>query len=506
MVYASPENNFPLAPGLAAKQKGKKNNAPVSLNEWYPGVILKVKRSRAILRRALARMNKAKFKPQDPEAPSPVLILSYHQSLRRSKIDSTNPVLKDIIFSQVSKLMHDRNSYYPRGLYIDRRYPVGTSSIKELRTPGFPYDLYELKGNKEQAAHNKKMKELWNSLRNSKDFQGSFVYSGIDLWPLMADYVAFMFIKQFPEASQCIRVMEHILEKEGVKVALLHNETGFYGRALIIAARKSNVITIGLQHGNIGHKHIEYTHEGDGDALPCPVPDITAVWGRKDRNALLGAGGYSEEQVSITGNPRYDGLSSSKDKFSRSDFVKRFGIKEQKIIAVTTQPFPMPSERDDWLNAVISASAQIKDAMFVIKPHPAETTEKHEATCQKLGGNNTIILKDINIEELLAIADITITAWSTTGLESMMIGTPLIVVDLLGQEEKIPYVSSGAAVKAASKEEIVNGLRDILDNGPSQEMRENMNSYVLDHMYKNDGLATQRLVEIVENSMKSPIK
>ena len=121
----------------------------------------------------------------------------------------------------------------------------------------------------------------------------------------------------------------------------------------------------------------------------------------------------------------------------------------------------------------------------------------HEEICTEHGGSNVVVVKKIDINELMAGSDLTITSWSTTGLESLIMGTPLLTLNLTGREEKMPYVASGAAFGAESVEEMPGALKEAL--APiSPEMAEKQKSYVYDYAYEVDGKASQRVVEAIE--------
>lgn len=478
--------------------KGRRHLGDSEFDEFYPRMVALVKGTRTSMRAMIANINKGSFS-QDPKKKHTVLFLSNYLSLRRGK-EPDEDQMSDIVFEPISQVLQEKHSISPRTMYIDRRYPLGLSSVKELASPNFPADLYEKVFSVRQAGENRRLRNVWNELKRSKTFHGSLVFNGINLWPLLKDYFAFLFIKQFPKAVRCIHLMENALIKEGIRIVVIHNETSLYGRALIIASKKSDIKTIGIQHGNIGENHIDYFHTGE--ELPCPIPDITAVWGSCDHRALLESPLYNEENIVITGTPRYDVLSKANEKYSKEDLFERFKIDKDKIVAITTQPFPIVSEREYWLKAVISTSKNIDDALFIVKPHPAEKVNMHETICKDYGGDNVIVTKNIDTNELMYVADITITAWSTTGLESIILGTPLMTVNLTGQEDKMPYVKYGAAIGVNKEEDITIGIRNVLDGDLPPKLRENMDRFVHDYAYKIDGKASERVVDIIQKCIE----
>jgi len=319
----------------------------------------------------------------------------------------------------------------------------------------------------------------------------------------LKDHFAFLFLKQFPEAIGCIITMEHMLIVERPKVIVISDETSFFGRALVTANRKHGSKTIGIQHGVIDKNHIEYVHKGEGPILPCPIPDMTAVWGAKVKKQLLESGQYSQSNVIVTGNPTYDYLAKADEIYNKEKIYQHFKIGNRKLVTVTTQPVHIISEREQWLKAVATASKQLDSAFFVVKPHPAENSSMHEGICKQYGGTNIVVCTNQSTNELIYASDLMITSHSTTGLESMILGTPLMTLNLTGMPDLMPYASSGAAVGVYKEEDIAPGIKNMLDGKTPPNMEENVKKYIYEYAYQIDGKASERVVSIIEKFLNS---
>jgi len=258
------------------------------------------------------------------------------------------------------------------------------------------------------------------------------------------------------------------------------------------------VKTVGICHGNTTDKEVEYVHDWDGLEYPCPLPDVTTAYGEKDRRLLLTFSGYTEESVVATGSPQHDRLAYPEKRFSKDAVKTRFGAEGRKLIAVTTQPFHNVADREPWLRAVLNAAMEMPEAHVVVKPHPAESQEMHERVVRELGCGNVSVSKDVDTNELMYSSALTITSWSTTGLESMILGTPLLTVNLTGKEDIIDYASSGAAIGVYREEDIAPAIRMILEDRLPDGLRERMAQFVVDRAYRVDGGASRRIADIVK--------
>lgn len=445
------------------------------------------KKARLDARTILCRINKEKYEKQR----SSIMIMSYYSCLK----DADKGGKKDFIFSSTIDQIRQNTGEVPRMAYVDRRMPLGLSSIRYLEAPRFPAELHNRLFSRKMWKFERKMDFLWKRLTHSKKFRKKLNYNSIDLWPLLKDHFAFIFTKQFSEAARQIDAMMSMLEAEGPKIIIIHNETGFYGRAIIAASKKMNIKTIGIQHGTLSSTNLEYIHKGVPGDLSCPVPDVTAVWGRKAKEFLLKSPPYDETNVVITGNPRYDSLVSVSEIYDKDRFRERHGISHERIIAVTTQPFPIYSERVKWLDALVSQVRGI-DAAVIIKPHPGESEHMHKSICEKYGSSNLKVIKDADTLELLYISDLAITSYSSTGHESLLLGTPLITFNLTGKKDTVGYADSGAAININEKTRLAPAIMDILENKIPPDLESNMKRYVEDYAFRIDGKASDRIARL----------
>ncbi len=477
----------------------KKNNIPTqsgndtfhNVDESFPKKVIRYKLTRQRIRSILAWMHRGHYsKP----AEGCVFLLSYYSNFSRSGKNAAH----DKIFSSIIDKTGE-SGYGLIPIYVDRRYPIGYSSFTSLKGWGIPMDIISRRRAGTCDEYLTRLGSLWSELKRSESFHNSFRYEGIDIWPLLGNYFAFLFIKQFPEAVRQIEVSEDLLKWGRPKAVVIHNETGFYGRAMIMACRKLGVRSIGLQHGNIGESQVEYVHAGSSDALPPPIPDVTAIWSRWDMDLLARDGFYTMDNLFITGVPRFDRLAFPEAHFNKERLRGKFNIlPADRLIAVITQPFFSHDEGKAWLTAVIGGIKGLKGARVIVKPHPAESEKMAEEVIHSLNANIAMVSKKVDIHELLYAADLSVTYYSTAGLESLILGTPLVTVNLSGQSDEIPYAEEKAAMGVYNAEQIGPVINDLLVNGVSDEIADGMKSYVERHAHRIDGQSSARTIQLIK--------
>jgi len=140
---------------------------------------------------------------------------------------------------------------------------------------------------------------------------------------------------------------------------------------------------------------------------------------------------------------QYYALGGESDK----NYYVRRGIPEKNIIntgipryQLTTNPIDDKSN-EKIINSVIKSLMELNLVNnLIIKLHPSESGNLHKKITQKLNVN-PVIVKDYNILELIKSSDLLISQKSTTLLEAMIIGTPMILLDFInkGFEESSKY-------------------------------------------------------------------
>lgn len=148
--------------------------------------------------------------------------------------------------------------------------------------------------------------------------------------------------------------------------------------------------------------------------------------------------GIPEKNISVSGIPRYQyiyennikQLESIQDMFDgRSYNFRKKGLK----ILLTTNPVEDKSNKK-IINSVINSLAELNLVnKLIIKLHPSENGNLHREIIQKLK-IKPVIVKDYNILELIKSVDLLISQMSTTLLEAMIIGTPMISLNFINIE------------------------------------------------------------------------
>ena len=216
----------------------------------------------------------------------------------------------------------------------------------------------------------------------------------------------------------------------------------------------------------------------------------------KDAHITMGA---PADKIFVTGQPRFDLIRQVK--IDRAHIMAKLGVPgNSDIIVLATQPvgeLRTEKNRGELIEAVLSAMIEFQEKQLVIKLHPSEKLEKYQEMLTKVN-SNAIICQDIDLYGLLRECDLLMAVYSTVALEAMILDKPVIIINLTGKPDIMPYAKSGAALGVYQKEDLAPAIRKALyDLEVRRELEQNRKSFVAEHVYKVDGQSSKRVAELI---------
>lgn len=110
-----------------------------------------------------------------------------------------------------------------------------------------------------------------------------------------------------------------------------------------------------------------------------------------------------------------------------------------------------------------------------------------------------------SLAELVPLCDALATAYSTAAFDAMLLGKPVVTVNLTGRPERYPFAASGAAIEIASREEALAKLRAALLDAPTRtHMQQRQQEFLREHFGPLDGQAAARAAAILVELMHQP--
>ena len=237
--------------------------------------------------------------------------------------------------------------------------------------------------------------------------------------------------------------------------------------------------------------------------------DRVAAMGESSRRDLM-AQGVDPERIVVTGHPGFDTFAST-DPGIADKIRNDLGIpQEHRLVLFASQPsyvgaFDQPQKRTDMIKAVVKVVGAMKDVTLVIKPHPGE---KRKELAALVGKARQVVLVDgaVSIAPLIKACDVFITFFSTTALQALYAGKPVISIDIPGSGGGHLYTDSQATWVARSPEELTEHVANLLSvNKGEYAMAKAVarQRFLREMACLPDGKATERIVGLVVDSLES---
>ena len=444
-----------------------------------------------------------------------IVLLTQDVEWRRIRdYDAGGYVKTDAFFHNIIKKLSEYAlvSSYP----LDVSIPGGFKVALEKRTwfvPHHPTNQYwgigtwltEREARRNFAAN-------WDKIADDPKLKSLCQHQGRDLYPVVRDKLESIFLYVLPQAVKIHEVSKKMFADEKTSLLLLQNEYGWRERSSVVAAKELEIPVLAIQHGIIipGHKGYMYRRDEVSPQLSvssqyCPLPDYTAVFGESYRDLLIEESAYPSGRVVVTGSPRYDHLINAGKIYNRAGFSKKYGVaKGQKLVLWATQSHSLSDEENMAnIEAILRAADALGGVTIIIKQHPAEApryTKILQDAASRHGGKVIIVPKDSDTYEQLYACDLLITKNSTTAVEAVALGKPVIVLNLGGTPDAVDYVAEGVAVGVYSLENLTNAITTLLvDDSVLAAKRP---GYISRNIYRGDGRASERVAELVKRIIR----
>jgi hypothetical protein len=345
--------------------------------------------------------------------------------------------------------------------------------------------------------------KLWQRLSGDGDFKDSLCYRGVSLWPLLRGRLDYLFCEYAHVAFAHIIGVDRLIATEKPDAVLIEYEEGSYGRAATVAARKRSVPSVALQHGMHGGAYIPAYYfrktawDQPGSLDACPVPTKTAVFGDVTRRYLTEVSSYPADAVEVTGTTIYDQALAFGGKVDKGTVRARLGLVERQTATVLSSIFIEAQDRRWFIEKTLGAITDSRMAC-IVKLHPREDAGAWSDAATSMGVEQPILFKD-GLWQAIAAADVVVSWYSTTILDALLLGRPVVVLRIPGKNNPESLAGTGGIQIADDRVELAAALVRIAretecEAGPSDQARR----LLQDHLYKCDGKARERIAALLD--------
>lgn len=281
------------------------------------------------------------------------------------------------------------------------------------------------------------------------------------------------------------------------KAVLVGNDLTMEGRIAASVFKKNQLLSYCVQHGDMSGL-LESEH----------CVDEFYVYGDASYKQVQGY--VCKSKFIVTGAPYLDSSPSA----GNSSISRKLKLRTEKYILVAFSGHGDSTSRVHSLKlveAIFELASIIPSIDFVIKLHPKDRIKNYETIQNNFPDSKIKIIEhlqpsfEFSIFEWLKGCSLLITGTSTTAIEAMYLGIPVITLDLMDEFKNVGFINAGATVHIRSKDGLQKVVLDILSNNFSgqEETLFKAREYSDRYFLKQGGTASETIVqEMIKNLNK----
>jgi hypothetical protein len=313
----------------------------------------------------------------------------------------------------------------------------------------------------------------WQRVSKSGAASQMFRFQGYDLWPHLAGWLEHFVTSRLPLYAGFLARARYRLRKRAPWAMTVWPPFSPEVGLTAIAARENGVKTVLVQHEWSG---------GARYLLRPPAVDYVLCWGELSRKRFEEIG-YTREQIFEVGYPLLESVTvpPTNAVLHGGSPPRALSDRERKLVLFADQYYQptraagLPLDRTVRpIEALASAARALPDVDFVMKFHPKTgSNDRHEpfdALQRRVNRiastglrNFSAAALESSLRALLTHAAVFVTHYSTSAIEAMLAGVPVILLNVTAERTRWPGLEEGIApYPAATAEELIDLLRRLL--------------------------------------------
>ncbi|HUX95588.1 MAG TPA: hypothetical protein VMV47_07630 [Bacteroidales bacterium] len=341
--------------------------------------------------------------------------------------------------------------------------------------------------------------EFMRSLDLYIETHNSFDFNGISLWPIIKELYSINIKKSYYEFNVRIRYLQWLFTTVKIDVVVLLQDSVGEERILVMLAKILGIPSIYVTHGIVA-----YLSKG----FPCINADVVFTYGKSCSDLLKEMG--EAKSTKEVGNSYFHTLKNVIVNLKSEALLKKYNIELRPVFLFTAEPYgnfysiEEPSNQNLILQSVCRVAKLLTNAYFIIRLHPStfayENIDIKKNIISSFNLNNVLLDPGMRLEEALSICDITITATSTLGIQTIVAGKGIVVFDPL-KYDGAKYIKDNAGVVANTEEELLIVLKRIITDNKYRKDIYNMGQEYIKRKisYYEDFDTNKRMMAEIQN-------
>ena len=251
-----------------------------------------------------------------------------------------------------------------------------------------------------------------------------------------------------------VNTLKHIIKRERIG-AVIATDSPRAERAALLAAASLGLpnLCAASSFVSIG---VSFLSRADQGQRIC-------VFNQRIATQLLAAG-RPPHSIRITGNPAFDNLNRPDDETLRSQLRSQRGLSGTRhVVLWAEQPEPSNPDLPVAVRNQLAALCYQHGWQLLIRLHPS--SQAHGSN-EALPSTAMVSPREESIRHALLICDTVVTLTSTVGLEALIMGKNLLIVNISEYSQFVDYRAEDGACVIGSQGDIEMALLDIFNRAP----------------------------------------
>jgi len=247
--------------------------------------------------------------------------------------------------------------------------------------------------------------------------------------------------------------------------------------------------------------YVAFSMDDAGGRFGCWAIAVAGSWEKH----VFTERGVDPDKIFITGAPTFDILSQVGGSADTADLRQNLAIDaDDKVILLLTSAYVehgwwSPDMRTMFVTGIIDSLMPLLEnsVRLVIKIHPVENLDEYQ---EILGPERqgVVLRKDLKLSDSINVSDVVITGYSTTVLEACVLRKPVIVLNIFGEPEYLPYVEMGLATGVYHLSELKAVVEKMLyDLSAREKVLSKADLFLSQNRQSFDGKATSRITDLI---------
>ncbi|MFX1432644.1 MAG: UDP-N-acetylglucosamine 2-epimerase [Promethearchaeota archaeon] len=299
-------------------------------------------------------------------------------------------------------------------------------------------------------------------IKNKESILNGLKFESFNLYGILKLYYDYDLFFRLINIFNMLNNLTNFIGKNPPILVVISNDSSIRGRLEIGYFKLKNIPVVYIPHSGILIM--------EELATMSQVSYITVPGGAEKKHLIHK--GEPSDKIVVTGRPRYEQfhkgkiekLIEVKDMFN----ARKYNFNSKKFtVLLTTNPIDEKSN-EKIISSVVNSLKELNLIdNLIIKLHPREDGKIHKKILRKLEVN-PLIVKDYDILQLIKSSNLLLSRVSNTVVESMIIGTPVILLDFININfiftSRYVFTEEKVLIRVKNQKELRETLQKLIEN------------------------------------------